>query len=225
MPLAIKLQSIEELSDELKALYIKDGDIYKLDLTEEVKTEEDITNLQSALRKEREAHKDLERKLKELEALKHEVGNKEVDKDEVNHKAVLLDRIKALESSLTEQENSLKAGKIASCFNTSNFILTELIIPADMIEARFGSQFSYQDGEVIARDTKGNIIYSKTNAEEPASFEEAIKYMIDSHPKKDSFYKGTTASGAGQRGGKTGVKGVDWKSLPPVERLQQARRK
>lgn len=129
-------------------------------------------------------------------------------------------------------KDKLNRALIGGSFTRSQYIKDKLTIPADLVEARFASQFSLDDQDrVIAKDRNGNIIYSPARPGEPADFDEAMQAIVDGYSQKASILKsevkgggGAAASGGGQGGGggKT-MKRSDFEALPPAERQAKAR--
>lgn len=109
-------------------------------------------------------------------------------------------------------EQQLYAEKIGGSFARSPLIVgdkAKLAIPADLVQARFGSAFKIEDGKVVAYDSQGNKIYSRSKPGELADFDEALDVLVDMYPHKDSILKSSGASGggAGSGGGGGGPKG------------------
>jgi len=101
-------------------------------------------------------------------------------------------------------EQALYAEKIGGSFARSPLIVgdkAKLAIPADLVQARFGSAFKIEDGKVVAYDPQGNKIYSRSKPGELADFDEALDVLVDMYPHKDSILKGSGASGGGAGGG------------------------
>ena len=95
----------------------------------------------------------------------------------------------------------LVKARIGGAFTRSRFIADKLAIPADLVEARFGSQFRIEEGQVVAFDGAGNRIASPANPGEPASFDEALAIIVSGYPYRDTILKGSGASGSGAQGG------------------------
>ena len=81
----------------------------------------------------------------------------------------------------------------------SDFIAKRSAIPADMVQARFGSAFSIEDGKIVAKDANGNKVYSRSRPGELADFDEALEVLVDSYPYKEQILKSTGASGSGSQ--------------------------
>lgn len=103
-------------------------------------------------------------------------------------------------------EQSLHDEKIGGAFARSKTIADKFAIPADLVQARFGSNFKLEDGKVVAYDQHGNKLYSKANPGNAADFEEALELIVDGYPYKDTILKGQVAAGggAGHGGGGSG---------------------
>lgn len=94
----------------------------------------------------------------------------------------------------------LHAEKIGGSFTRSKVISERFAIPADLVQARFGSSFRLEDGKVVAYDAAGNKLFSSSRPGEPADFDEAITMLVDQYPHKDQILKGAGASGTGAGG-------------------------
>jgi len=122
------------------------------------------------------------------------------------------DTIKAIEAKyaptvarVKDLETELHAEKIGGAFARSKFIADNIAIPADFIEATFGRHFKLEGGKVVAFDSNGNQIYSRSGTMEPASFEEALSILIDGYPNKDAILKGPVGGGGGARSSNPGA--------------------
>ncbi|GGO89046.1 hypothetical protein GCM10011348_45880 [Marinobacterium nitratireducens] len=105
-----------------------------------------------------------------------------------------LDQAKAEAEQLRTQHAQ---DRISAAFSGSKFIGEKLAIPGDMVMAAFGKNFEYKDGKIVAKDTNGNPIYSKSNPGEIASFDEALERIVETYPHRDSILKGSGQSGSG----------------------------
>ena len=106
-----------------------------------------------------------------------------------------------------ELEGSLYAEKIGGAFARSKFIAEKVAVPADLLQASFGSRFKIEEGRVVAYGADGNKVYSKSSPGNPADFEEALEIIVDQYPHKTSILKGSGASGSGASGSNQGVGG------------------
>lgn len=99
---------------------------------------------------------------------------------------------KALESQLYQE-------MIGGRFGSSEFIKNKVAIPADFVQARFGQAFKIEEGKVVAYDTSGNKIFSRTKPGELAEFDEALEFLVEQYPQKDHVLKASDNSGGGTR--------------------------
>jgi PHD/YefM family antitoxin component YafN of YafNO toxin-antitoxin module len=127
-------------------------------------------------------------------------------------------------------KNDLYGEKIGGSFARSKFIAEKAAIPADMVQARFGSNFTIKDGRVVAKDTAGNEIYSKVNPGNLADFDEALEILIDQYPYKAQILKGSGASGGGASGsgsagtgGKRTITRAQFTALNPADQAKAAK--
>jgi len=147
--------------------------------------------------------------LKALDTVSKLDQKKLVDAGEID--TVRSEISKGYETKLSEADTRLKtlegqlySEKIGGSFSRSKVISDKFAIPADLVQARFGSAFKVEDGKVVAYDPNGNKIYSRARPGELADFDEAIESLVDAYPYKDQILKGSGASGSGAGGGKGG---------------------
>ena len=147
--------------------------------------------------------------LKALATLKNLDDKKLVDAGEVEK--VRTEAVKALEEKyapIVKERDTLKSElygeRIGGAFSRSKTIAEKFIIPADMVQARFGQHFKVEEGKTVAYDAAGNRIFSRVKPGEAADFEEALEILVSQYPYRDSILKGTGASGSGASGGNQG---------------------
>lgn len=114
------------------------------------------------------------------------------------------------EGKFTEQQKQMEALQgqlnaelIGGNFARSKVIAEKLAIPADMVQAAFGSAFKVEGGKLVAYKD-GQAIYSKANPGQHAGFDEALEALVDAYPHKDQIIKSSGARGSGASGGKPG---------------------
>ncbi|KAB1578754.1 DUF6651 domain-containing protein [Serratia marcescens] len=169
--------------------------------------------------------------IKALEIVKNLDAKKLVDAGEVEK--VKLEAIKAVEEKyapvVTERDSlrdALVTEKVGGSFSRSQFITEKMAIPADLVEARFGSNFKLEDGNVVAYDKAGNKLFSPSNPGEVAGFDEALEILVDSYPYRDQILKGSGASGGGAGSGgpapqgKTSVSRAGFEAMSASERME-----
>lgn len=108
------------------------------------------------------------------------------------------------DAEIAKLAEELRSEKIGGSFSRSKFIADNLVIPSDMVQARFGHHFKIEEGKVIAYDSAGNKIYSRARPGEVADFDEALETLVDQYPQKDSILKGKVAPGGGAGAGDGG---------------------
>lgn len=146
---------------------------------------------------------DLEKAKTAIETVKNLDDKKLIDAGEVER--VKAEAKKAFDEQLAKAYAELDAvtqqyhsAMVSAEFSSSNFVKDKLILPPDIAQRFFEQHFTVNDkGQVVAKDAIGNPIYSRTNAGEIASFDEAIELLVGSYPNKDSILKGSSASGTG----------------------------
>lgn len=169
--------------------------------------------------------------IKALETVANLDHKKLVDAGEVEK--VKSEISKAFETKLTEAtgkvtalEQQLYGEKIGGSFARSKLIADKLVIPSDLVQARFGQAFKVEDGKIVAYDHTGNKIFSRSRPGELADFDEALETLIENYPHKESILKGSGASGggasnnsnAGSFGGKT-IQRSAFTSLAPDKQM------
>lgn len=164
---------------------------------------------------------------KALDTIKNLDDKKLVDAGEVER--VKAEAIKAVEEKYApvvkkagDLEQALYSEKIGGSFSRSKVIADKFAIPADLVQARFGSAFKIEDGKTVAYDQAGNKIFSRARPGELADFDEALETLVDQYPYKDQILKGTGASGGGAgqsnqgAGGKKTISRAQFDALDPV---------
>lgn len=146
---------------------------------------------------------------KALETVQNLDAKKLVDAGEVEK--VRAEAIKAVEEKygpIVAERDKLQAElvteKVGGSFSRSKYIAEKLAIPADLVQARFGSQFKVEDGKVVAYDQSGNRIFSRSSPGEVAQFDEALDILVEQYPYRAHIVKGSGASGGGSQGGGSG---------------------
>lgn len=208
--------------DENGSAVLQDGKpVYVYDDGKEIQVDAEqlfakIAELNNESKGHRLKSKELEEKfakvgdmdLDELSRLKSEVdalgGLENVRKGaKINIEEVKAEIQKAYEAKLSEKEKELSSKdahiyklEVSNRFTSSKFISEKLILPPDIAEATFGSNFKIEDGQVVAY-LGGNKIYSRERPGEPASFEESVQVIVDAYPMKDRILRGVGASGSG----------------------------
>lgn len=146
---------------------------------------------------------DVQAALKALATVKNLDDKKLIDAGEAERvKAeaikVFEEKLNAAESEKARIQTQFHQELIGGSFARSKVIAEQLAIPADVAQAFFGKHFSISDeGKMVAKDASGNEIYSRLHAGEKADFDEALMFLIDAYPHKNSILKGSNASGAG----------------------------
>ncbi|OZB29780.1 MAG: hypothetical protein B7X51_11170 [Pseudomonas sp. 34-62-33] len=125
---------------------------------------------------------------------------------------------------LTQYEQQLYAEKIGGAFSRSKLIADKFAIPADLVQARFGSAFKVEDGKTVAYDAAGNKIFSRARPGELADFDEALETLVDQYPYKEQILKssGANGGGAGPSNGSGGGKAMSraqFEALDPAAQM------
>src|SRR6266571_4813976 len=186
------------------------------------------------------AHKELEAQIKVFEGLDPEAARKALDKLSTIDQGKLIDsgkvdevrnavkqeyetRITSMTGAHSSELERMKADNealnghlnneiIGGSFARSKVIAEKLAIPADLVQAKFGSAFKVVDGKLVAVGADGNTMYSRSRPGEVANFDEALEMLVDQYPNRDHILKSSGASGtgapAGGAGRSNGGKGV-----------------
>lgn len=150
---------------------------------------------------------------KALETVANLDSKKLIDAGEVDK--VKAEISKAFQAQLDEAstksqtlEQQLYGEKIGGSFARSKLIAEKLAVPADMVQATFGSAFKIEEGKVVAYDSHGQKIFSRARPGEIADFDEALETLVEQYPHKEHILKGSGANGggAGGSGGGSGGK-------------------
>jgi hypothetical protein len=137
------------------------------------------------------------------------------------------------ERERNEYRDRLHGQTIGTAFAQSKFIGEKASIPADLMQARFGSAFKVEDGKLIAHHLtgaeSGKPVYSRARPGEIADFDEALETLVDSYPYRDNILKGTGSSGSGARSGQGGggsgsISRKAFDALTPMEQMSVSRK-
>jgi len=139
------------------------------------------------------------------------------------------EKLAQTQGELQKVTDQLYSEKIGGSFTRSKFITEKSAIPADLVQAKFGSSFKIEDGRIVAVDSSGNKIYSRARPGELADFDEALETLIDQYPYKDQILKGDVKAGGGAQnnngggGGKKTMTRAAYEALPAGEKASQMR--
>jgi len=129
----------------------------------------------------------------------------------------------------TTFEKQLYEERIGGSFSRSKFITDKLAIPADFVQARFGTAFKIEDGKTVAYDQHGNKIFSRSRPGELADFDEAMETLVEQYPQRDHILKGAPGNGGGApnggapNSGKKTYTRSQFEALPAAEQMKAAR--
>lgn len=146
---------------------------------------------------------DLEKAKSAIETVKNLDDKKLIDAGEVERvkaeaKKVFDEQLAKAHAERDAIQQQFNTAMISGEFARSSFIKDKTILPPEIAQSYFAKHFSVNEqGQVVAKDTQGNPILSRTNAGEIASFDEAIELLVGTYSQKDTILKGSSASGAG----------------------------
>lgn len=232
----MKLKTVEvegktyaEVQDGKPVYTAEDGKEIAFDA---VGTTDTIRRLNGEAKGHREAKEAAETKLRAFEGITDPNAAKEAmakianlkDKDLIEAgkveeiKAAAIKAVEEKYQPVVQERDKLKTDlyseRVGGKFARSKFISDNLAVPADIVQARFGTHFKDEDGKAVAYDSSGNKVYSRAKPGEPADFDEALEILIDQYPYKDSLLKGA-GGGGGARPGNGG--GVGAKTMKAAE--------
>ena len=110
------------------------------------------------------------------------------------------EKYKPFEEQVSTLQSELYNEKIGNKFASSQFISEKMSIPLDFVKSGFNQYFSIEEGNVIAKDASGNVIYSDEDPGTPANFDEAMKKLVYASPHRDHLLKGAGSTGTGAPG-------------------------
>lgn len=93
-----------------------------------------------------------------------------------------------LMARVEKAEAATAAEQIGRAFDKSKYIADDLLLPPDMVHARFGDAFRMEDGRPVAYEN-GVRVLSRTRIGEPADVDEALEYFVSKHPHRDIFVR------------------------------------
>lgn len=129
----------------------------------------------------------------------------------------------ALIASTKGENNNLR---LDNAFKASEFLNKRLAVPVDAARATFRDRFKVDEGKVIPLNENGEPLYSKKNAGEIASVDEAFEQFIEARSDKDTWIKAVEAGGSGSqggggdRGGSSKMKRADFDALEPAKQSE-----
>jgi hypothetical protein len=222
----MKLKTVEidgvvyaEVADGKPVFVAEDGKAVPVDAPGALAT---ISRLNAEAKGHREGEETAERALKVFEGLDPELARRALETvaglaDRRLVDAGELDKVReeiraGFEAELSEKDGrigalqaSLTSETLAAAFARSKAIAEKFAIPADLVQARFGSQFRVEDGRVVAFDAAGGRLFSRSRPGELASFDEALELIVESYPDKARILRGTVAAGGGASSGGAGA--------------------
>jgi hypothetical protein len=172
---------------------------------------------------------DPEEARKALETVKSLDGKTKAEVDRVRAEVAkaMTAKIDAAEQRAASIEKRLNEELVGGNFARSKFIGEKLAIPADLAEAAFGRHFAVENGQLVAKDAKGNPILTREGT--PASFDEALETLVSGYAHKDTILKATQKGGSGAAPGTPGgaaapatMTRTAFNNLEPQQRVEMA---
>jgi hypothetical protein len=243
---------VQEVNGEKRPVYVRDdGTDIAFDAAG---TMTSIANMRAENKTHREAKEAAQAALKTFEGItdpakaiealktvsnlsdKKLVDAGEVEKIKTETIRSVEEKYKPVVERASKLEQRLRAEGLSGAFSRSPLITGEkakVTLPADFMEARFGQNFEVdiETGKITGKFATGDKIYSRSNPGDLASFDEALDILIDAHPQKTAFLKGSGQSGSGAQGGQGGNGGsggktmsrAEWNRLPPAQQAATGR--
>jgi hypothetical protein len=115
------------------------------------------------------------------------------------------EKLEAEQKVNKELSDKLYSATVLSKFATSDIVKKTVLTP-DIAAKVFGAHF---DADGVAKDAKGNVIYSKEKPGEAAGFDEALTLILEQYPSKDAILR-SSLSGSGAPGSGGGHLGADF---------------
>lgn len=167
---------------------------------------------------------DVEKAIKAIAFMEtHEGKEAKVDEVKKQIQSQYEEKLSEKEKELAERDQHIHKLVISNSFANSKTINEQTVLPPDVAEAYFGRYFKVENGQAIAYDSAGNVIYSKERPGEPANFDEALQTIINQYPQKDRILK-AAPGGSGAVPGDKAAKGrtisrSQFEQLAPQERM------
>jgi len=178
--------------DELKGLKTKMSDFEGIDIDKAKKAMETVEKLEGKEMIEAGEFDKLKQQMQDIQ-------NAEIKKLQDISDA----KINDLESTVGTQKSTIDHLMINNHFSKSPYFSGDkpkTVLTPDLAANLFGSYFKVegegQDSKLIGY-IDGEKIPSRTNVGEPATFEEAITEIIEKHPGKERFLRGSEGGGPG----------------------------
>lgn len=226
-----------ETDDDGNPIYIADGG------------EETAVKYETAiqLRGEAKSHRTraerAEAELKKFEGLDPKAAREALEKlkDVDLDKLVASDKLEEVKTQMREQfeqdirdrdEKLAQAQRDAdnlrldNAFRSSEFLNERLAVPIDAAKATFRDRFKVENGKVVPLNENGEPLYSKKNAGEIATVDEAYQQFIEARSDKDTWIKAPEVGGSGSQGGGGGsgtgnkMKRADFDALEPAKQTE-----
>lgn len=135
-----------------------------------------------------------------------------------------------LESALQEREAHLDKLLISNKFSSTG-VLEDYFLTPDLAEAAFGRHFKREGDQITpykrlpnGNGDSGERIFSRSKPGELADFDEALKELLESHPNRDKWKRGSGASGSGAPGSNGGSGDARSKTRDEFERMEPSAR-
>ena len=216
----------EEVSVDPANLYSTVGQVR----SESIKRKEKIREMEAKMKAFGDIDPDEARQA--IEAMKS--GGKGADKEALER--VRQETMKAAkeqyEAALKEAkeqaahiERQFHSALLRSAFSGSEFVQQRLVLPPDLAMKAFADHFAIEDGNVVAKDQHGNVIYSRSNPGATADFDEAMQILVDQYPGKENILRAATKSGSGGTppsgsNGKATITRSEFEQLDPDEKAR-----
>lgn len=112
----------------------------------------------------------------------------------------LAGQIEELQKQLDGRAQEIEQMTVGRSFSESEFIREQSVLPASVARREFGSNFEYEDGQIVGYDKPaGEKDRTKLvdGAGRPLSFDEALTRLYERHPDSKSLVRSKAKPGAG----------------------------
>lgn len=108
---------------------------------------------------------------------------------------------KPIEAERNALKSQLHNERLSTAFSRSKYIADKLAVPVDIVQAKFGANFTVDDdGKIRAKGADGGTIEDPSRYGEPLGFDAALEILVEAYPHREHILKGSGASGGGAGG-------------------------
>lgn len=86
-------------------------------------------------------------------------------------------------------KSRLESITVEQAFAQSKYVQERLSLPVDLVQAAFGRNFKYEDGELVAYGNDGQRLLSARNSNGVPDFDEALELLVSKYPHRDKIVR------------------------------------